>query len=320
VGGWCLVWLLGGSSPGKRNVPVRRGRDAVAMAALLSASVLAVLVNPYGLGLPRAWLRTLSIPLPSLIQEHGPLDLADPLSWMTVVLGAGYLVALVGLWPKRPRVSWLLPLVWFVLAYQRVRNAPLFAILGVLAAAEVLPATRWAAWLNRREMLLVARPDEPLGGPGRRWHAAWLPLVLVLAVMWIQATGVCAPLVGPDWAGPDASRFPNELLPELERINRSCPQNTRIFNDMNFGGFLIFHAPRLRVFIDDRCALYGGEFLEAYDRARREDTAQLDRWRRQYGFRYALVETGINFDRRLEDSEGWTRLRRTPAATLYRRD
>ena len=68
--------------------------------------------------------------------------------------------------------------------------------------------------------------------------------------------------------------------------------------------------------------LYGGDFLLAYDRARREDPAQLDRWQQQYDFRLALVETGTPltpFDRHLQDAAQWTLIRRTPIAALYKR-
>ena len=50
-----------------------------------------------------------------------------------------------------------------------------------------------------------------------------------------------------------------------------------------------------------------------------EDPARLDRWQREYGFDYALVETGGPFDRHLASTDRWTRLARTPAATLYER-
>lgn len=315
VAGWCLAWSLG------KDSPVRHRRDAIAMAAFILASGLAVLVNPYGLDLPRAWLNTLTMPLPNLIHEHGRIELADPFGCTMLLLGVGYLIALAGVFPKCPRATWLLPLVWFVLACHRVRHAPLFAITAAIASAGMLPQTRWANWLKRREMLLPAG-ENPRPAPD--WRSVLLPLALVIGAMLLQAAGVSAPIVGRGWAKLDATRWPvdqnNQCIQELKDLNRQSPENTRIFNDLNFGGFLIFHAPRLRVFIDDRCALYGADFLQAYDRARREDPSQIDHWQQQYGFHYALVETDMNFDGYLRDSGRWTLIRRTPAATLYRRD
>ncbi len=312
--GWSLAWALG------KDSPVRRPRDLVVLLALLLACGASVLANPYGLDLPRAWLKTLTIPLPELIQEHRPLDLTNPLGWTTVLLGLGYLVTLVGVLPKWPRVTWLIPLVWLILAAGRVRNVPLFALITAIAAAEVLPASRWAGWLRQHEMLLPPRENGPTVRRGHSCLAAVLPLLLVGTTGLLQLGGVRAPVVGRGWAKLGPTRWPVDLLPELERINRSSPQGTPIFNDLNYGGFLIYHTPRLRVFIDDRCALYGAELLGRYDRARQNDPAQIDRWQRQYGFRYALVETDTPFDRYLEGSTDWKIVQQTPAATLYGRD
>lgn len=317
VAGWCLAWLLAGGATEPTTTPIRRGRHAVGLLCLVLVCGAGVLLNPYGLDLPRAWLRTLSLPLPGLIQEHGPLDPSEPFAWAALVLAGGYVVSLLGLPRASVRVSWLVPLVWFALGCGRVRNLPLFAIAAAIVLAEVLPATRWAAWLRRREML-SAQPES--GSATRReprWRAGLLPLLAVAAVGLLQGAGVSAPVVGRGWAEFDARRFPTELVPRLKEILASEPEDPRIFNDLNFGGFLIYHAPGLRVFIDDRCALYGSELLEAYDHARRNQPAEIDRWQRRYGFRYALVETGKPSDRHLGQSARWALIGRTPCAALY---
>jgi len=309
VAGWCVAWLAG------RESPIRGPRDLVAAIGLGAACGLAVLVNPYGVDLPRAWYETLTMPLPGLIHEHGRLDFADPYGLMTVLLGLGYVVALIGVFPRRPRITWLLPLVWFVLACQRIRHAPLFAIAAVIAAAEMLPMTRWAGWLGRRELLLPTSED---GAARRSWHWGLLPAALIALVLAMQSAGVHAPLVGRGWAEFDARRCPVELIPKLQEIDRDTPDGTPIFNDLNLGGFVIFYAPGLRVFIDDRCALYGAERLTGYDNARRENPATIEKWRGEYGFRHALVERGTAFNRYLADSPRWAKIQEAPAASLYR--
>ena len=315
VAGWCLAGLLG-----HRQSPVQGRRDVGRMAALTAACLLAVLANPYGLGLPRAWLNTLAMPLPGLLQEHAPIDLRHPLGWTTVALGVGYLVALLGVLPRRPRVTWLIPLVWFVLACQRVRNVPMFAITVALVLADMLPHTRWAKWLEGREMFLPPDGSRRLKPEPMNWRPAVIPVVLVTVALSLQIAGVSAPVVGRGWARFDPRLWPVELLAELRDIDRKSAQSTPIFNDLTFGGFLIYHAPRMRVFVDDRCALYGSDFLTAYDHARRWQPDQLEQWQRQYDFRHALVATGANFDRYLDDAPEWVAVRRTPAATLYRRE
>jgi hypothetical protein len=146
-----------------------------------------------------------------------------------------------------------------------------------------------------------------------------LPLLAVVAALGLQIAGLRMPVVGRGWARFDPACCPMDVLPQLEQINDSAPEGARIFNDLSFGGFLIYEAPRLRVFVDDRCSLYGSEFLDAYEHARRKDPSQLDRWQREYGFQYVLVKTGEPFDGYLAESAAWTALSRTPTAALYRR-
>jgi hypothetical protein len=317
--GWCLCFLLGG-----RDCPIRSRRDVLFVGVLVAASLLGLLLNPYGLGMPQTWAKILALPLGHLIQEHAPLDLRQPFGLLTAMLGAGYLTALAGVWPRRPRITWLMPLVWFVLAAQRVRNTPLAAIVTVIALADLLPHTRWTGWLAGHGMFKwrvasgqwrVAREPEAGGLLGR--IAA--PATAVFLAVAVQLGGLHLPLLGQGWVQLDSSHWPVALLPELRAIERGAPATgTRIFNDMLFGGFLTFYTPRLQIFIDDRCEHYGRDFLLAYDHGRREDPGQLDAWRRQYHFDFALVASGSPLDCYLNASGGWSLVRRSGPAALWR--
>src|SRR5205085_462480 len=114
---------------------------------------------------------------------------------------------------------------------------------------------------------------------------------LLLAVT-LQATGVRAPVLGRGWVRLDPADWPVELLPELRRIEREHPQGSRVFNDFTLGGFLIYHTPGLKVFIDDRCELYGDAWLARYWDAQTRDPALIDGWVESYHIPYALVRVG----------------------------
>ena len=305
--GWCLSC----------SAPVRRGRDVLLLGAILAASLASVLLNPYGLEMPQSWAKVMSLPLPQLIQEHAPLDLRQPSGMLAAILAVSYLLVLAGIWPRRPRVTWLLPLVWFVLAAQRVRNAPLAAIVTAIALADLLPHTRWARWLAAHGLLTIDGAPRPATGHCTRRLA--LPVVAVVLAAVVQLAGLHLPLLGRGWVQLDPARWPVALLPELRAIESSATQpGPRIFNDMLFGGFLIFHTPRLPIFIDDRCEYYGRDFLLAYDRAQREEPEQLDIWRRQYHFDFALVQRGSPLDRYLDSNDQWMLLRRAGPAALWK--
>ena len=304
------------SRPDRAKRSLRNMMEPMLLLLVLAATLFA---SPYGVAVPREWLDTLRMPLPKFIAEHAPLELTDPMGWGTAALAMGYIITLIGVFPQRPRVTWLVPLVWFLLALLRLRNAPLFGVVAVIALADMLPYSRVGKWLKSRDLLRIA-DDESATGVASCCRAVILPAVVVLAALLLQIGGVSAPVVGRGWARLDSERWPVELLPALREINRSNADGTRIFNDLNFGGFLIYHAPRLRVFVDDRCPLYGTKFLWDCENARCEEPAQIDRWQQQYDFHYALVRTGEPLDRYLSKSAGWRLVKRCTAASLYRQE
>lgn len=310
VAGWIAAAWLGRESP----LDTRAKRLSAAAAVAAGCGVL--LLNPYGLDLARGWLRILSLPLEDLIQEHARLSLREPVGWIVAGLAVAYGATLVGVARRRVRVTWLLPLVWLALACQRVRNAQLFALVAAVAWAEMLPHSRLREWLASRDLLSTGAETPPPSAkrPGR---LAVLGAVGAAALIVVLASRPFGP--GEDrWARFAPSRWPVELLPALARIGQAEPPGTPIFNDLAFGGFLIYHAPRLRVFIDDRCELYGGPFLIEYDNARRNDPARIGDWRGRYGFRYALVESCTPFDAYLASHPEWSLVGRTQVAALYR--
>ena len=113
--------------------------------------------------------------------------------------------------------------------------------------------------------------------------------------------------------------WPVDLLDDLRRLDAGTSPRTRVFNDMRFGGYLILHTPSLQVFVDDRCELYGLEFLETYVRGRFVQPARIEQWADDYAFHYALVIRDEPFDRYLRRAPGWRLRADCPAASLYQR-
>src|SRR5262249_41385486 len=89
------------------------------------------------------------------------------------------------------------------------------------------------------------------------------------------------------------------------------------FNEMLFGGFLIYYTPGLRVFIDDRCELYGDQGLLDYADACFRDPAAIERWRQAYGFDTALAIKDSAFDHYFQNAPGWRLTQRTESGSLY---
>jgi hypothetical protein len=315
--GWGVARRLGWPTP------VVRYRQLLPLGALAAACSATVLLNPYGTALPRVWVALMDSPvLPRVIEEHAPLARSSGATpGAVLVFGLVYLAALLGTLPGRPRVTWLIPLVWLALAWTRVRHTPLFAVTAALALGEMFSHVRWVAWLAHHGSVTcrIRPPDPAWAGRGAWWKAAALPLGLVGTGLLLQVAGVEVPVLGRGWASPDPRSAPVALLPPLREYQASRPRGTPVFNDMVFGGFLIYFTPDLRVFIDDRCELCGDRWLEAYVESAWHHPERIDEWAAEYGFERALVVRGSPFDCYLAGAADWALVGQTEAASLYRR-
>ena len=136
------------------------------------------------------------------------------------------------------------------------------------------------------------------------------------------------PLIGSGWATHDPQHWPADVLADLKANEPKPGEPNKLFNAGYIdGGFVIYHAPGYKVFVDDRCELFGGpwlkEFVEAQDAPRRRSA----KWEAQYGpFDFALTRTGTPFDDWFENSPAWRPVRAVrpavapvPNARLYKR-
>jgi hypothetical protein len=317
LAGWCIARILGQASP------MTDYRKALIFVALMGCCGLTIFINPYGLRMPQIWKQIMDGDLPQIILEHAPLNPAKPDGWMVLVFGMVYLIVLAGVWPKWPRVTWLLPLIWFYLACTRIRHAPLFSITAALAIADMLPHTHWAAWIARTGSDLFQLPREvPVSErPPLAWRPALFPACVLVAALLLQVERIPVPVMGHGWARLDPTYWPVELLPTLAAYQNSREGGTPIFNEYLHGGFLIYQTPGFRVFVDDRCELYGDQWLKDYVQAEEAETEKyVKEWERTYPeFDLALTRTGSGFDVYFATSRDWVLVQQSEAATLYRR-
>jgi len=313
--GWIFAWLAGGESP------ISGIRQALVLVVIVIACGLTAFVNPYGVELPTAWLSIMNLPLlPQIIMEHAPLA-SSKTALAVLPLGLLYMAALIGVFPRRPRVTWFIPLVWLYLAWTRVRHAPLFATAFAIVIADMLPHVRWVKWLSQRgsEVCKIRTAHQMEISNGITITQTFIPIILILTTITFQVAGVRLPVFGSGWAKPDPAHWPIGLLGELKRIESQRPIGTPIFNDFLYGGFLIYYTPRMRIFIDDRCELYGAEGLSMYMNL--EDAPdQINRLAEEYGSEFALVKSASRFDRYLSEAKNWSLLKRVDAAVLYQRN
>ncbi len=296
VAGWGVLSLYQqryGSLP-VEITPIHRWRTAWLLAAIVAACGLTPFINPHGMEMIRIWQRIVaSRVLPEVVHEHMPLKPTDPLGMAVIGLGAFYLVLLLATLPRFPRISWLIPLVWLALSFKGIRQGPLFAIAAAVAITDLWPHTVW-------HRLLVRHGDGSLArGPDyspRPWLAPFaIPAAAVVVALALQLTRTPAPLIGSGWARLDPDFVPVDLNGPVNDYAAHVPAGTHVFNDANLGGYLIYHAPTLRIFMDDRCELYGDDWIKSYSDALGLPPAQLgivfEQWETRYRFERAFVMT-----------------------------
>jgi len=325
IAGWTAARLL------KRESPIRTRSDFLLLVAIWLGTIAVCFANPYFHRIPIAWYDVYKMAsLTTIIVEHSAVDLSEFAGITIVSFGVLFCLFLLGTVPlNRFRIVWLLPLVWFVLAIERVRHAPLFTMAALVVFVDAFPFSRIAERLLRKKSdLYEPHLQPPETTKGELAKAFVLPAILVFVALILQATGTVVPVLGRGWARHDPKIWPVELLPELQKHEHDRPEGTRIFCEYNFGGYLIHQTPGYRVFIDDRCELFGDKFLMDY-----VWTKQLLRegmvdnpaepfavWQSEYGsFDFALVAPEGGFDMALVRIPAWEEVKRTKTAVLYRK-
>jgi hypothetical protein len=139
---------------------------------------------------------------------------------------------------------------------------------------------------------------------------------LCAAAIWLEHVGPL-PLIGAGWARPAPRVWPADLMGPLTAYANEQRDAAPIFNEPILGGFLIYNSPKLRVFIDGRCELYGQAFLREFVAAWR-DPSRVDQWQKQFGFRAALIEADSPLRRYFDKSGQWRLVAKSPAAVFYR--
>jgi hypothetical protein len=115
---------------------------------------------------------------------------------------------------------------------------------------------------------------------------------------------------------------PVELIEPLQDYASRVPPGTPIFNDANLGGFVVYHAPTLKIFMDDRFELYGDAWLREYVDVVTKHPERFPEWSNRYDFDYALLAVEperVKLEAWLSVSPDWVEVKRCDRGVLFRR-
>ncbi|MCD4686731.1 MAG: hypothetical protein K8S97_12415, partial [Anaerolineae bacterium] len=212
-------------------------------------SIPVVALNPHGVTMLGYPFRTVGIGvLQDFIQEWSSPDFHGPQTWPFILLLLGILgVASL----SSRRIDWTdLALVTGTafLALTAGRNIAVFAVVATPVLSRHLNA-----WMEDRGWRLrLRRTITP-----RMAMLNWVLLILVLFGALVKiVSALDAELVRE----AQRDRFPVELATYLD----DTPPPGKIFNSYNWGGYLMFAAPDVPVYVDGRTDLYDDAFLRQY--------------------------------------------------------
>ncbi len=315
VAGWGLLFLLG------RESPIRSWRSAWLLVGVVASCALTPFDNPFGMEMVNTWKRIVgSEVLKHVVNEHKPLDLHNAPDQVIFGFGVAYLVLFAGTFPARPRVTWLIPLVWFALTCQGIRQGPLFAVTAAVVLADFWPHTVWHRLLKRYGDSLIQDPPDTEAGVG--WRPYAVPTLAVFGALLLQVFAVPVPVVGCGWARHDPAFCPEVFNETLQEYARTHGPDARVYNDANWGGYLIYHVPGLKIYMDDRFELYGDAWTAEYVEMIWYHPERIEGVMDRYGLELALIVTGeerTKLDLYMsEQKDRWVELGRTETAVLFR--
>jgi hypothetical protein len=251
-------------------------------------AIAACCLTPYGPGALLMPLTTLGAgPALRWIGEWRPQDFSH-LGAFELLLLAGFFGMSRGVKLPAVRVLVVLGLLHFALG--QVRNADLLALLAPLYLAA--PLARQFGGQSQTEV----------AGPARGVNLATL-VVMIAATVLAQMRDV----------HPAQSNTPAAAI-----AGAGLAKTKRVLNDYSFGGYLIFAG--IPTFIDGRSELYGGPFIERYNRA--ISLAGVDDFFKlldDYKIDATLLEPNTPAVSLLDRMPDWQRVYRDDVAVVHKR-
>ena len=254
------------------------------------AALLASCCTPYGWNTIVEPVKILALgsSLP-LVLEFRPVDFGHLGTFeICLLLGIGFAL-LRGIRLPPTRILLLLGLLHMALF--QTRSAEMLALLAPLVLAVPL-----AKQIGGMEVSL------PLLKPVRGVMAAGLAVMLVVGTLALAATQSFA---------PNRANSPVLAVTELKKLNVE-----RVFNDYDFGGYLI--ASGVAPFIDGRTDVYGKEFFVDHHKASELiEPDSLFRLLDEYQIQATLLRTQRSATKLLDHMDGWQKIYSDDIATIH---
>ncbi len=301
---FCFDTWLGGRGPNIR-------RQQWTLIVVLALAIVATMVNPAG---PAIWSH-LAAHLGNeffmgITEEFQSPDFHAP--WGRLLLAVILGTALI-LGTSARRLPWLgLATLLGTLAATLVsaRHITLFATLGLPWLASLRADASSGGTASRPE-----RPDWPLHTlvPRSPEISSATSHVLPLIACGLLVLAVNGPFAARGRF--DSTTFPVQALRELSASEKTGA----VFNEMEWGGYLLYAQPGIPVFIDGHADFFGEDLVREYLTARLGGSGWEEVLHR-YQVEWTITRSEAPLNQLLELSEGWQFVLNDGLAAVYRRD
>lgn len=215
-----------------------------------AASVVALLINPYGITMAVAVMRTLDSVITRYIMEWLPFVFGNSLgisAWLIIFIVAG-----IAREPRVPVADKILSLAWLLVTLFSMRNAMVFLLVSAPALAIGLDALA-----KQLASIRTPRPDMllTLQAPGMRERLAIAAVVIVIA-----GAPLLHMLRGQTYLTPD-----DDAAAAIAYLQEHL-RGKRILNDYSYGGRIIYETGGTTpIFVDGRAGTaYSEAILSDY--------------------------------------------------------
>jgi hypothetical protein len=298
-----LGMYVAADAAGSRELLPRHG-------LMLAAALLASMVNPTG----PALLAHVAGYLGQTFLVDTTMEYRSPdfHGW----IGRTFLVALIAAVAALASSRARLPLRWLAVilgttafALHSVRNVPLWGLTALPLVAFQVDA-EW----RRLGARILARMRAAFAAAAAQTDTGWWSAAGAAALIALAAAGGRA---GSAQLLPD--RFDPRVFPvDVVQQARSAGLSGRIFNELGWGGYLLYAWPGQQVFIDGQTDFYGEELSREYAAVRAAEAGwreRLDAWR----IDLVLLPMEAPLAGALASDDGWVLVANRRNAELYAR-
>jgi len=213
----------------EKSIPFQ---SLIRVGIILALSFLATLLNPYGW---RVYIEVITTAFDSYakanINEWFPVTMANPMSYQFIIYLVLLAILLIFSYKRTDYTYLVICLVFLYLGLSSWRHMPLFLIVST------------PLWVSITEELVG---EELLGVVRRKWFLAFMVLAVFLIAM--QKIGRDIPFSYSVERLSKDGAYPLGAVKYL----KDNPIEGKMFNEYNWGGYLIWQYPEKKVFIDGR--------------------------------------------------------------------